>query len=89
MSIEIKKNLNIKSLDYFYKLIRSNDELLDKHYKFAAFHDYMYDYYNGCVCSQDQFLNLSEKEYDDISKSDECISILIEHFSCDSIIFNK
>ena len=29
MSIEIKKNLYIKTLDYLYKLIKSNDELID------------------------------------------------------------
>jgi hypothetical protein len=89
MSIEIKKNLYINTLDYLYKLIKSNDELIDKHYKFAAFHDYMYDYYNGCPCSSESFLNLSNKEFDDISKSEDCILILKEHFTCDNIIFNK
>jgi hypothetical protein len=89
MSISIKKNLHIKSLDYLYKLIKSNDDLLDKHYKFAAFHDYMYDYYNGCNCSQDRFFNLSENEFDGISKSDDCILILKEHFDCDDVIFTK
>ena len=89
MSIDIKKNLYINTLDYLYKLIKSNDELLDKHYKFSTFHDYMYDYYNGCSCSQEEYLNLSEKEFDDISNSEDCILIIKEHFNCDDVIFTK
>lgn len=89
MSIEIKKNLYIKTLDYFYKLIKSNDELIDKNNQLAAFHDYMYDYYNGCACDSDSYLNLADKEFNNISKSEECISILKEHFKCDDVIFIK
>lgn len=89
MSIEIKKKLYVNTLDYLYKLIRSNEELMDKHYKFSAFHDYMYDYYNGCNCSQDQFFNLSKNEFESISNSEDCISILKEHFNCDDVIFVK
>ena len=53
MSIEIKRNLNIVTIDYFYKVIKVHDVLIDKHHKFAAFHDYMYSYYNGCPSDAD------------------------------------
>ena len=89
MSIEIKKNLYINTLDYFYKLIKSNDDLIDNHNMFAAFHDYMYDYYNGCPCNSESSLNLATNEFDNISNSEECISILKEHFKCDDVIFTK
>ena len=89
MSIKIKKNLYINTLDYFYKLIKSNDELIDMNNQFAAFHDYMYDYNNGCPCDSDSYLNLATKEFDSISNSDECISILKDHFKCDDVIFSK
>jgi len=89
MSIEIKKNLNISSIDYLYKLIKSNDELTDKDYKFSAFHDYMYNYYYGCPCDNDSNFNLANKEFDNISNSGECILILKEHFKCDDVIFSK
>jgi hypothetical protein len=89
MSIEIRKKLYINTLDYLYKLIRSNDDLTDKDYQFSIFHDYMYEYYNGCTCSQEDFFNLATNEFDNISNSEECISILKEHFKCDDVIFNK
>ncbi len=89
MSINIKKNLYISTLDYLYKLIRSNNELTDKDYQFSIFHDYMYEYYNGCNCSQEDFFNLAKNEFDSISNSEECISILKEHFNCDDVIFTK
>jgi hypothetical protein len=89
MSISIKKNLYIDSLDYFYKLIKSNEELFDNNQQIAAFHDYMYDYYNGCPCNSDSSLNLANKEFDSISNSEECILMIKEHFKCDDVIFNK
>ncbi len=89
MSIQIKKNLHIKTLDYFYKLIKSNDELIESNQKIATFHDYMYDYYNGCPCDSDSYFNLANKEFDNIAESEECILILKEHFKCDDVIFTK
>lgn len=89
MSIEIKRNLNIVTIDYFYKVIKVHDVLIDKHHKFAAFHDYMYSYYNGCPCNADNALANAKQEFDDLSKTEECILILKNHFNCDNVIFNK
>ena len=88
MSINISKILQINSIDYLYKTLRDNDELISKNNMFQIFLDYMTDYYHGCKCKEDEHLSLCKLEYNNISNNEDAISSIKEHFSCDDVIFS-
>jgi hypothetical protein len=87
MSIKVSKILNINSIDYLYKILKDNDELVIRDNTFQVFLDHMDDYYHGCKCMEDEYLSFSKKEYTKISKNDEIISLMKENFNCDDIVF--
>ena len=88
MSIKISKTLHISSIDYLYKILRDNDELISKNNIFQVFLDYMEDYYHGCKCMEDEFLSFSKSEYDTMSKNEDIKNLIKEHFRCDDVIFS-
>ena len=88
MSINISKILQINSIDYLYKILRDDDELISKNNMFQIFLDRMTDYYYGCKCMEDEYLVFSKLEYTNISNNEEAISSIKEHFSCDDVIFS-
>lgn len=88
MSIKVSKILQINSIDYLYKTLRDNDELISKNNMFQIFLDYMTDYYHGCKCNEDEYLSLCKLEYNNISNNEDAISSIKEHFSCDDVIFS-
>ena len=88
MSIKVSKVLHINSIDHLYKiLIDGGDELISKNNMFQIFLDHMTDYYFGCKCMEDEYLSLCNLEYNNISKNEDVISSIKEHFSCDDVIF--
>ena len=88
MSIKISKTLHISSIDYLYKILRDDDELISKNHMFQVFLDYMTEYYFGCKCMEEEFLAFCKLEYNDLSKNEDAISSIKEHFSCDDVIFS-
>jgi hypothetical protein len=88
MSIKVLKVLQINSIDYLYKILRDDDELISKNNMFQIFLDRMTDYYHGCKCMEDEYLTDAKLEYDDISNSEDAISSIKEHFNCDDVIFS-
>ena len=88
MSINISKILQINSIDYLYKTLRDNDELISKNNMFQIFLDHMTDYYFGCKCMEEEYLSLCKLEYGDISNNEDAIFSIKEHFNCDDVIFS-
>lgn len=88
MSIKVSKVLHINSIDYLYKILRDDDELISKNNMFQIFLDHMTDYYFGCKCMEDEYLSLCKLEYNNISKNKDVISSIKEHFECDDVIFS-
>lgn len=89
MSTKISKILHIDSIDYLYKILKDNDDLINKSHMFQVFLDYMEDYYHGCKCMKDEYLSFSKLEYIDISINDDAIFSIKEYFSCDDVIFSQ
>ena len=87
MSTKVSKILQINSIDHFYQILRDDDELISKNNMFQIFLDHMTDYYFGCKCMEDEYLSLCNLEYNNISKNEDVISSIKEHFSCDDVIF--
>ena len=88
MSIKVSKVLHINSIDYLYKILRDDDELISKNNMFQIFLDHMTDYYFGCKCMEEEYLSLCKLEYNNISKNEDVISSIKEHFECDDVIFS-
>ena len=88
MSIKVSKVLHINSIDYLYKILRDDDELISKNNMFQIFLDHMTDYYFGCKCMEEEYLSLCELEYINISKNKDVIYSIKEHFECDDVIFS-
>ena len=88
MYIKVSKILQINSIDYLYKTLRDNDELISKNNMFQIFLDRMTDYYHGCKCMEDEYLTDAKLEYDDISNNEDAISSIKEHFNCNDVIFS-
>jgi hypothetical protein len=88
MSIKVSKILQINSIDYLYKILRDDDELISKNNMFQIFLDCMTDYYFGCKCMEEEYLSLCKLEYNNISKNEDVISSIKEHFECDDVIFS-
>ncbi len=88
MSIRVSKILQINSIDYLYKILRDDDVLISKNNIFQIFLDHMTDYYFGCKCMEEEYLSLCELEYINISKNEDVIYSIKEHFSCDDVIFS-
>ena len=88
MSIKVSKVLHINSIDYLYKILRDDDELISKNNMFQIFLDHMTDYYFGCKCMEEEYLAFCKLEYNNISKNEDVISSIKEHFECDDVIFS-
>ena len=88
MSIKVSKILQINSIDYLYKILRDDDVLISKNNTFQIFLDHMTDYYFGCKCMEEEYLFLCNLEYNNISKNEDVISSIKEHFECDDVIFS-
>ena len=88
MSIKISKILHINSIDYLYNILKDDDELISKNNMFQIFLDRMTDYYFGCKCMEEEYLSLCNLEYNNISKNEDVISSIKEHFECDDVIFS-
>jgi hypothetical protein len=85
--MNISKLLYIKSVEQLYRLISDNPELSEN--KLLPFVDFMYDYYHGCRCNEDYNIKMAKKEYEIISKDNELIAKIVEHFQCDGVRFLK
>jgi len=88
MSIKVSKILQINSIDYLYKILRDDDVLISKNNIFQIFLDHMTDYYFGCKCMEEEYLSLCKLEYNNISKNEDVIYSIREHFECDDVIFS-
>ena len=88
MSIKVSMVLHINSIDYLYKILRDDDELISKNNMFQIFLDHMTDYYFGCKCMEEEYLSLCKLEYNNISKNEDVIYSIKEHFECDDVIFS-
>ena len=85
--MKIEKFLSISSLDQLYNILNSSSNLSESNPLFLSFIDYMYEYYNGCKCMEDEYLNLAKNEYKNISKSIEAKLEIVSYFECDGIRF--
>lgn len=91
--MEIKKVLTIESPVHFYRILESNNELVDhaveeiglmlRHYVDVAF-EFMY----GCKCELDENWTRLQTEYDVCSKSSELQSHLCGWLGCDRVDFS-
>ncbi len=83
----VEKFLYIQSIDQLYNILCENPNLSESYPLFLSFIDYMYEYYNGCKCMEEENLSLAKKEYYQISLSVEAKIEMISYFKCDGIRF--
>lgn len=85
--MHISKILQIQSKFHLYDVLEKNPTLMEQNSEFLPLYDYLYAYYNGCRCLEEQYLADSDIEYAKLMKSEKVTNTLTSYFSCDSIVF--
>lgn len=86
--MKITKNLIVKSIDDFHKLIDKQYTLLESSTTLMEFTDVMFDYYHGCQCLEDEYANNAKNLLSDISQDEQVLNLIKNYFECDKVIFN-
>lgn len=86
--MEISKTLRISTLDDLYNLIQNESNLLDSSKKLSDFYTNMFEYYHGCPCFEEDYLDRSTSIFDDIKIDPDTIDLLKKYYRCNFIAFS-
>ncbi len=86
--MNISKILQIQSKFHLYDVLEKNPILMEQNSNFLPLYDYLFAYYNGCRCLEEQYLADSDTEYEKLRKDEHVVETLKSYFRCDGILFN-